>query len=152
MEEIKVGTLIRDMGKIGVITKVIQSGSLNIEHPIKQVNKERGYCNIMRSLCTTLLPPYPPTVVAYPSPYDVPLPSCPKKLIGCLEFINKYINNIWKDYLNYCDSVPKPQAGKIFEILLREMEYFEELKIIVISKIPNEIMYKHGIPHVPSDW
>lgn len=34
MEEIKVGTLIKDMGKIGVITKVIQSGSLNIEHPI----------------------------------------------------------------------------------------------------------------------
>ena len=34
MEEIKVGTLIRDMGKIGVITKVIQSGSLNVEHPI----------------------------------------------------------------------------------------------------------------------
>ena len=34
MEEIKVGTLIKDMGKIGVITRVIQSGSLNVEHPI----------------------------------------------------------------------------------------------------------------------
>ena len=34
MEEIKVGTLIKDMGKIGVITKVIQSGNLNVEHPI----------------------------------------------------------------------------------------------------------------------
>jgi hypothetical protein len=34
MEEIKVGTLIKDMGKLGVITKVIQSGSLNVEHPI----------------------------------------------------------------------------------------------------------------------
>ena len=34
MEEIKVGTLVKDMGKLGVITKVIQSGSLNVENPI----------------------------------------------------------------------------------------------------------------------
>ena len=34
MEEIKVGTLIRDMGKLGIITRVIQSGSLNTENPI----------------------------------------------------------------------------------------------------------------------
>ena len=34
MEEIKVGTLIRDMGKVGVITKIIQSGNLNIDNPI----------------------------------------------------------------------------------------------------------------------
>ena len=34
MEEIKVGTLIKDMGKLGVITKVIQSGNLNVENPI----------------------------------------------------------------------------------------------------------------------
>lgn len=34
MEKIKVGTLIRDMGKIGIVTRVIQSGSLNVEHPI----------------------------------------------------------------------------------------------------------------------
>jgi len=34
MEEIKVGTLIRDMGKLGIITRVIQSGNLNTENPI----------------------------------------------------------------------------------------------------------------------
>jgi len=34
MEEIKVGTLILDMGKLGIITRVIQSGNLNTEHPI----------------------------------------------------------------------------------------------------------------------
>ena len=34
MEQIKVGTLIRDMGKLGIITRVIQSGNLNTEHPI----------------------------------------------------------------------------------------------------------------------
>ena len=34
MEEIKVGTLIKDMGKVGVVTKIIQSGNLNIESPI----------------------------------------------------------------------------------------------------------------------
>ena len=34
MEEIKVGTLIKDMGKVGVVTKVIQSGNLSIESPI----------------------------------------------------------------------------------------------------------------------
>lgn len=34
MEEIKVGTLIKDMGKLGIITKVIQSGNLNIDNPI----------------------------------------------------------------------------------------------------------------------
>ena len=34
MEEIKVGTLIKDMGKIGIVTRVIQSGNLNVEHPI----------------------------------------------------------------------------------------------------------------------
>lgn len=34
MEEIKVGALIRDMGKLGIITRVIQSGNLSIENPI----------------------------------------------------------------------------------------------------------------------
>lgn len=34
MEEVKVGTLIKDMGKVGIITRIIQSGSLNIENPI----------------------------------------------------------------------------------------------------------------------
>ena len=34
MEKIKVGTLIRDMGKLGIITRVIQSGNLNIDNPI----------------------------------------------------------------------------------------------------------------------
>lgn len=34
MEEIKVGTLIKDLGKLGIITKIIQSGSLNIDNPI----------------------------------------------------------------------------------------------------------------------
>ena len=34
MEGIKVGTLIRDMGKLGIITRVIQSGNLNIDNPI----------------------------------------------------------------------------------------------------------------------
>ena len=34
MEEVKVGTLIKDMGKFGVVTKIIQSGSLNIENPV----------------------------------------------------------------------------------------------------------------------
>jgi hypothetical protein len=34
MEKIKVGTLIKDMGKLGVITRVIQSGNLNIDNPI----------------------------------------------------------------------------------------------------------------------
>ena len=34
MEQIKVGTLIRDMGKLGIITRIIQSGNLNTEHPI----------------------------------------------------------------------------------------------------------------------
>ena len=34
MEKIKVGTLIKDMGKVGVVTKIIQSGNLNIESPI----------------------------------------------------------------------------------------------------------------------
>ena len=34
MEEIKVGSLIRDMGKLGIITRVIQSGNLNTENPI----------------------------------------------------------------------------------------------------------------------
>ena len=34
MEKIKVGTLIKDMGKIGIVTRVIQSGNLNVEHPI----------------------------------------------------------------------------------------------------------------------
>ena len=34
MEEIKVGTLIKDMGKLGIVTKIIQSGNLSIENPI----------------------------------------------------------------------------------------------------------------------
>ena len=34
MEEIKVGSLILDMGKLGIITKIIQSGNLNIDNPI----------------------------------------------------------------------------------------------------------------------
>jgi len=34
MEEIKVGSLILDMGKLGIITKIIQSGNLNVDNPI----------------------------------------------------------------------------------------------------------------------
>lgn len=34
MENVKVGTLIKDLGKLGIITRIIQSGNLNTEHPI----------------------------------------------------------------------------------------------------------------------
>lgn len=34
MEKLKVGTLIEDMGKLGVISKVITSGTLNIDNDI----------------------------------------------------------------------------------------------------------------------
>ena len=34
MEKIKVGTLIEDMGKVGVITKVITSGTLKTDNEI----------------------------------------------------------------------------------------------------------------------
>lgn len=95
---------------------------------------------------------HPTTLLPYPSPYDIPLPSCPYSLLGCLEFVNNYINNIWKDYLEYCDSVKVPKAGKIFDIIFREMEYFEQFKIIIISKIPPDILYKNGISYVSSDW
>lgn len=34
MDRIKVGSLIKDMGKLGIITKIIQCGNLNIDNPI----------------------------------------------------------------------------------------------------------------------
>ena len=34
MEKLKVGTLIEDMGKLGVISKVITSGTLNVDNDI----------------------------------------------------------------------------------------------------------------------
>ena len=46
MEKLKVGTLILDNNKVGVITKVITSGSLNTEHDlIKWRNNYEVYYN-----------------------------------------------------------------------------------------------------------
>jgi len=47
MEQIKVGTLIEDMGKIGMIRKVVEQGTLIDKHPVIKwrMNYEIYYCD-----------------------------------------------------------------------------------------------------------
>lgn len=53
MEQLKVGALILDNGKIGVVTKVITSGSLNTDHDLikwrnnYEVYYQDGTCSII---------------------------------------------------------------------------------------------------------
>ena len=88
---------------------------------------------------TTLLPPSPLGVL----PHDIPLPESMEKLIVMSSVIDRYLDQLWNNYVEYAEGVTKPQSTKVFSILFSEMDYFEvlkariTLKIIELTKVEN---------------
>ena len=87
---------------------------------------------------TTLLPPSPSRV----SPHRLLLPENDEKLVTMCLWIDKYLDELWSDYLTYCEFVPKPEATKIFAIIFAEMDFFEIIKGRIIAKISSKALTK----------
>ena len=87
---------------------------------------------------TTLLPPSPSRV----SPHRLLLPESDEKLVKMCLWIDKYLDELWSDYLTYCEFVPKPEATKIFAIIFAEMDFFEIIKGRIIAKISSKALTK----------
>ena len=86
----------------------------------------------------TLLPPSPSRV----SPHRLLLPESDEKLVTMCLWIDKYLDELWSDYLTYCEFVPKPEATKIFAIIFAEMDFFEIIKGRIIAKISSKALTK----------
>ena len=80
---------------------------------------------------TTLLPPSPSRV----SPYMFPLPESDEILLEYYTYIRGYLDRLWESYVLYCKLVNAPEAGKIFNIIFSEMDYFEIINGRIIEKM-----------------
>ena len=89
---------------------------------------------------TTLLPPSPSWVC----PHRLPLPKKDEELVIMCLWIDKYLDELWSNYVIYCEFVPKPEATKIFTIIFAEMDFFEIIK----GRIIGEMSDKTGIKGV----
>jgi len=87
---------------------------------------------------TTLLPPSP----SRGCPHRLPLPETDEELVIMCLWIDKYLDELWSDYVIYCELVPKPEATKIFAIIFAEMDFFEIIKARVIDKMSSTISIK----------
>ena len=87
---------------------------------------------------TTLLPPSPSRWC----PHRIPLPESDEELVMLCLWIDKYLDELWSDYLTYCEFVPKPEATKIFAIIFAEMDFFEIIKGRIIAKISSKALTK----------
>ena len=80
---------------------------------------------------TTLLPPSPSRV----SPHMFPLPESDEILLEYYTYIRGYLDRLWESYVLYCKLVNTPEAGKIFNIIFSEMDYFEIINGRIIEKM-----------------
>ena len=80
---------------------------------------------------TTLLPPSPSRWC----PHRIPLPESDEELVMMCLWIDKYLDEIWNNYIRYSELVPKPESTKIFAIIFSEMDFFEIIKGRAISKM-----------------
>ena len=90
---------------------------------------------------TTLLPPSP----SHLSPYILPLPESDEILLECYNYIRGYLDRLWESYVLYCKLVNTPEAGKIFNIIFAEMDYFETVNTRIIERMskPFRIQIRH---------
>ena len=83
---------------------------------------------------TTLLPPSPSRWC----PHRIPLPESDEELVMLCLWIDKYLDELWSNYLRYSELVRKPEATKIFAIIFTEMDFFEIIKGRAIDKMSDK--------------
>ena len=83
---------------------------------------------------TTLLPPSPSRWC----PHRIPLPESDEELVMLCLWIDKYLDELWSNYLRYSELVRKPESTKIFAIIFSEMDFFEIIKGRAISKMSDK--------------
>lgn len=87
---------------------------------------------------TTLLPPSPSRWC----PHTLPLPESDEGLTTMCFRIDQHLDNLWSDYLVYCEFVPKPEAARIFSVIFAEMDFFETIKERLVKKISSKGLHK----------
>jgi len=85
---------------------------------------------------TTPLPWGSPTSL---SPHKMPLPDNDEELVVLCLWIDAYLDDLWDNYLNYCQLVSKPEATKIFAIIFTEMDFFEIIKSRAMDKMASRM-------------
>ena len=83
---------------------------------------------------TTLLPPSPSRWC----PHEIPLPDGDRELVIMCLLIDKYLDELWSNYLRYAELVTKPESTKIFAIIFTEMDFFEIIKGRAIDKMSDK--------------
>ena len=83
---------------------------------------------------TTLLPPSPSRWC----PQEIPLPDGDRELVIMCLLIDKYLDELWSNYLRYAELVTKPESTKIFAIIFTEMDFFEIIKGRAIDKMSDK--------------
>ena len=85
---------------------------------------------------TTVLPPYPsgPSHLLV-SAHEFPLPDSDEYLLEYYTYIRNYLDRLWESYVMYCKLVNTPEAGKIFNIIFKEMDFFEVVNGRIIDKM-----------------
>lgn len=83
---------------------------------------------------TTLLPPSP----SRRSPHKIPLPRSDEELVMLCLWIDKYLDELWSNYLRYSELVRNPESTKIFAIIFTEMDFFEIIKGRAMDKMSDK--------------
>jgi hypothetical protein len=83
---------------------------------------------------TTVLPPSPPSHLLV-SAHEFPLPDSDEYLLEYYTYIRDYLDRLWDSYVMYCKLVNTPEAGKIFNIIFKEMDFFEVVNGRIIDKM-----------------
>jgi len=62
------------------------------------------------------------------NPHDLPLPKDQKDLVLLYRFFDQKTDNVWKEYMLYCESlISYPRASMIFPIIFTEIYFCEEM-------------------------
>ena len=69
------------------------------------------------------------------SAHEFPLPDSDEYLLEYYTYIRNYLDSLWESYGRYCKLVNTPEAGKIFNIIFKEMDFFEVVNGRIIDKM-----------------
>ncbi len=71
---------------------------------------------------------------------DIKLPDNQKQLIDCYLFLTIKLRALWVEYVSYADSPIDSQHAFIYNVLFHEMEFYENLRMRVQHRLPEDIM------------
>lgn len=69
----------------------------------------------------------------------MPLPEGDEELVVLCLWIDAYLDDLWDNYLSYCQLVSKPEATKIFAVIFTEMDFFEIIKSRAMDKMASRM-------------